>query len=345
MSLAGGVFSRLYSWVTDRDNAVKIRADRMDAEFDGIATALSTAMYKDGQQTITANIPMNSKKLTGLAAGTGAGDSLRYEQIVGGSLAATFGTLSAAATTLTSSSTALTLKSSDPGATGVISVWFHDSASPAVSDIIAFKQDYGRDSATNQEVYFQEYTTITDPTSTTEDASHTWQNVVAGTLKTQLELISTGVRVTNLLDISPATGGQIKFPASQNASADANTFDDYEEGTYTPAIVGLTTAGAGTYSTQVGEYTKIGNRVLTTWHLIWSAHTGTGNMSVSIPFAAGADAVASLLPSNLTAANPLYGAISVGAGVLLYTAASGAALTGLAMDTAASLDGAVVYRV
>lgn len=46
-----------------------------------IATALSTAMYKDGQATPTANIPMGSFKLTGLAAGTATGNSLRYEQL------------------------------------------------------------------------------------------------------------------------------------------------------------------------------------------------------------------------------------------------------------------------
>src|SRR4051812_21701086 len=55
----------------------------MDAEFDGIATALSTAVYKDGQQTITADLPMASHKLTGLSAGSAAGHSVRYEQISG----------------------------------------------------------------------------------------------------------------------------------------------------------------------------------------------------------------------------------------------------------------------
>jgi hypothetical protein len=46
-----------------------------------VATGLSTAVCKDGQQTITANIPMGSFKLTGLAAGSAAGNSLRYEQL------------------------------------------------------------------------------------------------------------------------------------------------------------------------------------------------------------------------------------------------------------------------
>ncbi len=46
-----------------------------------LTTALSTAMYKDGQQTPTANIKMGGFKLTGLAAATIAGDAVRYEQV------------------------------------------------------------------------------------------------------------------------------------------------------------------------------------------------------------------------------------------------------------------------
>ena len=46
-----------------------------------IATALTNCLTRDGQSTPSANLPMNSKKLTGLAAGTTAGDSVRYEQI------------------------------------------------------------------------------------------------------------------------------------------------------------------------------------------------------------------------------------------------------------------------
>lgn len=55
--------------------------------------------------------------------------------------------------------------------------------------------------------------------------------------------------------------GQLKFPATQNASANANTLDDYEEGTFTPTI-DVGTPGTGvTYSVQVGSYTKIGRLV------------------------------------------------------------------------------------
>lgn len=46
-----------------------------------IADALTMCLLKDGTQTLTANIPMGGYKLTGLAAGTAAGDSVRFEQI------------------------------------------------------------------------------------------------------------------------------------------------------------------------------------------------------------------------------------------------------------------------
>lgn len=53
----------------------------VNAEMDDIATALTASLAKDGQTTPTANLPMGGFKLTGLAAGSAAGDSLRYEQL------------------------------------------------------------------------------------------------------------------------------------------------------------------------------------------------------------------------------------------------------------------------
>src|ERR1035437_2045665 len=46
---------------------------------------------------------------------------------------------------------------------------------------------------------------------------------------------TSGQIIQGPLDLTGASAGQIKFPASQNASSDANTLDDYEEGTWTPA--------------------------------------------------------------------------------------------------------------
>lgn len=57
------------------------------------------------------------------------------------------------------------------------------------------------------------------------------------------------------------TAGQIVFPATQAASANVNTLDDYEEGSWTPTIT-LGGAAVGlTYGAQLGRYTKIGNKV------------------------------------------------------------------------------------
>jgi len=83
-----------------------------------------------------------------------------------------------------------------------------------------------------------------------------------------------------------ANGTGITFPATQSASTDANTLDDYEEGTFTPTVVGSSTAGTATYSIQVGRYTKIGNRVLFNIRVSYSSGTGTGTLRISgLPFA------------------------------------------------------------
>ena len=77
----------------------------------------------------------------------------------------------------------------------------------------------------------------------------------------------------------------ITFPATQVAATDVNTLDDYEEGTFTPTIVGGTIAGVGVYTVQNGNYTKVGNLVTFRLYVATSAHTGTGAMLISgLPF-------------------------------------------------------------
>ena len=65
-----GTFQRLYSWVNDAAANIKIRADRMDNEMNGMATGLSTCITKDGQTTVTANLPMAGFIHTGVGDGT-----------------------------------------------------------------------------------------------------------------------------------------------------------------------------------------------------------------------------------------------------------------------------------
>lgn len=76
-----GLFVRLYNWGNDAAAGVKIRADRSDGELDGIATGLSTAICKDGQTTITANLPMATFRHTGVGNGAARDDYASLGQL------------------------------------------------------------------------------------------------------------------------------------------------------------------------------------------------------------------------------------------------------------------------
>lgn len=83
----------------------------------------------------------------------------------------------------------------------------------------------------------------------------------------------------------PETSGQIKFPATQVSSSDANTLDDYEEGTWTPTI-GADSGSGATYSSQIGKYVKIGDLVACECYLkLTSKGTLSGSVYLSsLPF-------------------------------------------------------------
>ena len=58
-----------------------ISSSTTNTTYSDIATALTNCLTRDGQSTPSANLPMNANKLTGLAAGTSAGDSVRYDEV------------------------------------------------------------------------------------------------------------------------------------------------------------------------------------------------------------------------------------------------------------------------
>lgn len=95
--------------------------------------------------------------------------------------------------------------------------------------------------------------------------------------------------VQNSIDSSEVLAlSGIKFPATQVSSADANTLDDYEEGTFTPTIFGSSTAGTATYAQASGRYTKIGRLVQFELYLEYSSGTGTGYLRIgNLPFTVG----------------------------------------------------------
>lgn len=75
-------------------------------------------------------------------------------------------------------------------------------------------------------------------------------------------------------------------------TATANELDDYEEGTWTPTVIGATTAGTASYSTRNGRYTKIGRIVKIELYVNWNSGTGTGDLQISgLPFASNGDTI------------------------------------------------------
>ena len=82
-----------------------------------------------------------------------------------------------------------------------------------------------------------------------------------------LRHITTANNQTLALDSAvPNSGTGITFPATQSASTDANTLDDYEEGSFTATLT-CTTSGTITLSSNTLYYTKIGRQVSITGYL------------------------------------------------------------------------------
>ena len=76
-----GTFVLTYNWNNDAAAGILVRSDRMQNQEQDMADGLSTAITKDGQTVITANIPMAGYKFTGLGNGASGQDSVTYAQV------------------------------------------------------------------------------------------------------------------------------------------------------------------------------------------------------------------------------------------------------------------------
>jgi hypothetical protein len=124
----------------------------------------------------------------------------------------------------------------------------------------------------------------------------------------------------------------------------------YQEGTFTPTIIGLSSAGTASYTTQTGEYTRIGNRVFFYTRVKWSSATGTGQMAVSgLPFTCAENCTCAILYDAVTfAASKEANALAISGQIYisLYTAdPSGGAIANTAVDAAGELFISGFYRV
>jgi len=131
--------------------------------------------------------------------------------------------------------------------------------------------------------------------------------------------------MAGLLDISSASAGQIKFPATQVASSDVNTLDDYEEGPFTPTGNGITFTSAS------GTYTKIGRAVTFRLDALWPTTANASNARIAgLPFAPAVGTAFAVWSDKGTQVQ----ALSSGSSIFLYDV-SGVEYTNANMSTKA----------
>lgn len=128
-----------------------------------------------------------------------------------------------------------------------------------------------------------------------------------------------------------------------------NMNDLHQSGTWTPTYLGLSTAGVTTYTTQQGNYRKIGTSglVVAQFEVTWTAASGTGAAIISLPFTALAtmEFAMPIYTSNVTyAGGPPFGLVNTAtAYMLLGTPTSNAATATIAVEAAGTIFGTAIY--
>jgi hypothetical protein len=135
----------------------------------------------------------------------------------------------------------------------------------------------------------------------------------------------------------------INFPATQVASSDVNTLDDYEEGSWVPTL------NSGTFSSASCRFTKIGNMVTIFFDV--TVGTGGGDRITNLPFAA---ASTSTVANGIYTNNQTYAAgttapvVVVGGSsstLFFRTVGTGVAFSAMTLTAAANLTGSISYFV
>jgi hypothetical protein len=184
--------------------------------------------------------------------------------------------------------------------------------------------------------------------ASTGTATFTIESPATSTNRTITLADATGTMVVS--GTTPSLNG-IAFPATQSASADANTLDDYEEGTWSPVIEGSTITGTASYSNQSGWYTKVGNIVTVGFYVDFSSATGTGSLRIAgLPFSSAS--------GNFVTGSIMNSSYDWNAGTMItlykppnssyfeiYASADNAGWVQQPMDTAAEFIGGCTYRV
>jgi hypothetical protein len=321
-----------------------------------LATGLSTAITKDGQTTTTARIPfalgINSTLVTDAtnttsgsiitAGGVGIAKALFVGTTANVAGAVTLGGVATfSAQPIFSSLTASSAVATD-ASKGLVSV----TNTGTGNNVLATAPTIASLNLTTALTIASAAGTVGQAlTSGGSGNAPTWSTIAAtpGGSTTQVQynnagafggisgVTTDGTRMTASTTIgvgaaTPSTSGAgITFPATQSASSNANTLDDYEEGTWTPSLGGTST---GTFT---GTYVKVG-KLVTLYSDISVALIGTGSTTqiTGIPFTAISGGSGSLTPSYTT---------SLATAIVLITAYVDGSTIYIASRTAAAASG------
>ena len=296
MPFSSGTFSRVHDWTSDRDAGIKISASRTDAEFDGIATGLTTCILKDGTQTLTAMIPFT----LGLSVPTDKKIQLRDSAIfinssgdgqlnMAADTSVTITTPSLIITDNTTDEPIVQIKNTHNGTTaGELRFVMDKGAAGADGDDLGTISFFGDDSGQNQTAFAKIVGEVSEADDTDEagklsffvaesDGTNTALTaglVIEGEHATDGEVdvtIGAGAASTTTVagdlnvaggDIIIGTSGKgIDFSAtSDGTTSTSEILDDYEEGNWNATLTPQTSGSVG-ISNDGCQYVKIGQIV------------------------------------------------------------------------------------
>lgn len=241
MSFSSGTYSLDYTFATEAASP-PIAISKLDTQFQGIATALSTCILRDGTGLPSANIPWNNKKITGLADATDDADALnrqaadaRFLRLAGGTLT---GTLNGTALAFTGNGTI----GGTLGVTGAATL----SSTLAVTGAVTFSSTLTATGAVTAAALI--------PTGSTVPANGLYlpsSNAVAIATNTTLRVTVNSVGTVTIADATSApslAAAKMKFHTNAGfINPGANLYTDSTDalaiGTTGGATVGLYTNG------------------------------------------------------------------------------------------------------
>ena len=123
-----------------------------------------------------------------------------------------------------------------------------------------------------------------------KDSSGSLYEAIKATSSNQLQLSSGGASSSYLFY---ANAGTLKLRIDNDGlkfnsdTAAANALDDYEEGNFAPVYA--ISGGSVTTGSNAGRYVKVGDFVFFTFRIRTTAVSGTGQLSMTLPFASSTE--------------------------------------------------------